>query len=346
MKKNIQILLLLVAFFESKSQEKRVVDSLHLVRTSLLEQKIKSSGKNTFSIDTSIVANYQNLITAYWNMDDDSVLFYGQKSLALSEPISYQKGIANGYNAIGYYFVRNDSSAYGFSCMNKALLIRKHIQDYYGICRTLSSIGLYTLDYKKGLAYQMEALEIAQDNHVTEMEPAILHNIGDSYSKLNNPAKAIEYYLKAKAINEQPGGNLKFLAANLNSIGMVYSALSRFDKARGYFQEAISLAKKNRSTKRQLEGLCNLPTTYDYTESDKSIPIYLEVIQLAKALNKPEFIRIAYLNLGDVYYFKANYEKALFYDTMAFRMYAEAKDSSNMANIALNIGMVFMQYKQ
>ncbi|MBK7764087.1 MAG: tetratricopeptide repeat protein [Bacteroidetes bacterium] len=328
------------------AQDKRIVDSLETVigRLSLQKQQAKKP-EASFKIDTSIVQLYGELIRLYSNVDNDKMLWYGRKALQLSQAIDYEKGIAIGYNTIGYYYIQSDSVETGKPYCRKALEIRKKIKDYPGICRSLTNLAFAEGYTDQGLAYHKESLQIALAHQLMDAAAAAYHNIGLHYEIAQQPVVAIDYYLKAKQINERPGGNQLYLSRNLMQIGNVYEALLKHQMAVEYYQQALQIARKNHDVKLGISIMMMQAGSYTgMKQYEQSISLYQDVIKQAQELHDESMVYQAYLNLGDAYYTIGKYADALKYDTMAYHHF-EHKDAYMMSVAAANTGMVYHKLK-
>ena len=346
LKKVFVLFFILFTAFNIKAQDRKVADSLESVIVRLSTQKqYANNGAKSFAIDTSIVSVCGELIKLFHNVSFDSILFYGQKTLTISKPIAYEKGMALGYNSIGFYYVKTGKFELGKQYFNMALAISKKIKDDYGLCRSLTGLGFAENFKGNALSFHYEALKVAIENHIIDQIAASYHNIGEYYDNNHNPVAAADNYLKAIKINEQPGGNLHYLKMNYWSLGIVYENLLKHKKAIENYNHALKVAQQLHEKSAELNIMIMIAGSFGGMEQyDTAISIYLSSIKLAKELKRESLMYQAITNLGDTYYFIGRYKEALHYDTMAYNYYLN-KDDYYAIVVAINTGMVYTKLK-
>ncbi|KOY85693.1 hypothetical protein AD998_05585 [bacterium 336/3] len=101
--------------------------------------------------------------------------------------------------------------------------------------------NLYNLQnqYKEGLSKNLEALTIYEQIGNTTSQATTLNNIGFGYKKLQDNSKAIEYFEKSIALQNQQGlKNKSDYRTVLINVAILYQAEKNFSQAKKYLLEA------------------------------------------------------------------------------------------------------------
>ncbi len=150
---------------------------------SLLAELPKAKG------DTNEVNLLKDLSYAYYTINPDKGIEYGEQGLKLAKDIDWKKYEADFYNRLA-------------------------------INNTVKS------NYLKALEYFSKALKIYEELGKKKERAVILGNMGVVYMYQSDYSKAIEYYGKALKINKELG-NKSGVATNLGNMGELYLALSQ-----------------------------------------------------------------------------------------------------------------------
>ncbi len=119
------------------------------------------------------------------------------KSLKIDEELGDKNGMSSDYSNIGnaYIILGNFNKSMEFN--QKALKISEELGDKNGMCWILWSIAkLYIkLDkYNEAVDYATKSLLISKEIGDLEVEKLAYQNLSLSFEKLQNPAKALEFY--------------------------------------------------------------------------------------------------------------------------------------------------------
>jgi class 3 adenylate cyclase len=196
-------------------------------------------------------------------------------------------------------------------------------------------------DYAKALEYYQKALAI---NEELGNKPGIainLGNIGNVYNHLSDYAKALEYFEKALSINEELGNKLG-VASNLVNIGIVYWHLTDYAKALEYAQRSLTIYEEL-GVKGGIAGcLDNIAAVY-YSRSDyvKSLEYIHKALAINEELGSKSAVAVGLDHIGLVYWKLSDYANALEYFQKSLAINEELGDKSSIANTLGNIGNVF-----
>ncbi|WFE20515.1 tetratricopeptide repeat protein [Solwaraspora sp. WMMD937] len=126
-----------------------------------------------------------------------------------------------------------------------AAVADRHDLGHVGTTNNLAATYFATHDYRRAAAGFAEALRIARDKGLTEVEGATLHNLGAAHLNAGDAARAITLLRQSLDITEQA----RFLAgqaATLLRLGNAHQALHQYDAAVTCYTDALRRAEQGR----------------------------------------------------------------------------------------------------
>ncbi|HKR05097.1 MAG TPA: tetratricopeptide repeat protein [Bacteroidia bacterium] len=274
----------------------------------------------TSAADTNKANALYDLSFSYVNSSPDSVLFYGEQALELSKKISYQKGIANAYYALGAgnfrkgdikkaerYF--NDCAGIAKKTGNKTLAIKAYIG--------LGNSNYVTGEIDTAIECWQKGVLVAEEINDLPRLATLLNNIGNLNSLQERRREAISYYNKSLRISYQlkDTGNLALASSNLAEN---YRVLEVLDSARLYADSALFFAEKINDlyTQSLMWGALGL-IEFKLKNYDGALPYLRKSLASFKTKgNKAEAGEL--LNaLGQVYFHQNKIDSALYYHIKA-----------------------------
>ncbi|MEL6256004.1 MAG: hypothetical protein AAFR87_28625, partial [Bacteroidota bacterium] len=172
--------------------------------------------------------------------------------------------------------------------------------------------------YEEALVRKKEALRRTQEASIEPIIGYVCKDLGNIYLQLNKLDSAELYVKKALEISEEQ--NRFFFIAGETYV--VYSQVllqaKRYPEAIKAGNRAKELADKTNAKLLELEANESLSKIYqELTESELAIQYALRAKKLAKYLNSPEKMVIAYNRLQDLYLATKDFEKAYEYQSLA-----------------------------
>lgn len=290
------IIFILLSFYLSEA--KTTIDSL-------------TNELTNYSKDDTIKANLlQDLAWEYVRTEPNKSILFSNKLIALSKKINYPIGEANGNSnkATAFqYLTEYDSSIYYHE---KALEIRKAINDQYGVAVSYNNLGIiYTSQnkFKNALDLWLKSISIKEkllkEENTENLRISIGYaygNISSLFSNMENNKKAIEYIKKSinilKKTNDKWGQMMGYgnLANEMKKTG-------NFNEAFLLYDTAIVYAKNLESTFDLSLHLYNygeaLSEFGKYNEAESKIN---EALALQKKIEDNEGIALSYLTLSGI----------------------------------------------
>lgn len=267
----------------------------------------------TSKADTNQVLLLLTISSQFWTVDLDSFEVYGQKALALSQKLNYQKGKVLAYQKLGSAFLRKndlvkalENFQFGLKISetekNTALLalcnfniagvyynqpdtnlaikyysiacdLYKNVNDKGREAACYNNLGNLTRDFTQALQYQKKALQIQGETNDLVGSGYTLNNIGILFCMNNNETEGLNYFIKALDVKEKTN-DLMGMSGVIINIGSIYEDQNNFAQAKAYFEKGLTIAEQ---------------------------------------IGQAEWIRNANKNLSDLYKKNGMFEKSLFY---------------------------------
>lgn len=221
--------------------------------------------------DTNKINLLSKLSYNYPYINPDEGLRYGHQALELAEKLSWVRGVADSYSAIGANYANKADYASALNYEYKALKIYEQLKDLprqAGMLRNIAIVLRTSKNRTKALEYALNALNIYQNLNDSTSMALMYGNIANVYYSLKNKEKVIEYNFKALDLYEKLK-NAQGTARIIGNIANFYAGEGEFNKAMVYYFDALrketGLGNKNGVTR----NMGNIGETYlDIYRSD------------------------------------------------------------------------------
>jgi serine phosphatase RsbU (regulator of sigma subunit) len=251
--------------------------------------------------DTSRVRLLNEFAYSLENSNLDSAILISNESLALSQKLSWQEGIASAECALGVFYDDKGDKAKAFALEDSALASFSRLNLPLRIANADNVLGnLYAeqSDHFKALLFYQKALDIYIRLNARKKMGDIYNNVGLVYDEQGNFTKAAENYFKALAFYDETKQRGASAAAYTN-LGNLYSEQSNSEKAFEYHLKALEIDKemgKGYSISLDYSNLGNL--YLEKREEAKSLAYFFEALALDKEMDREENVGNCYLNIG------------------------------------------------
>lgn len=206
------------------------------------------------------IAVYVDLGFAYWQVDADSALWYGEEVLKLATDIEQQKGQMEGHNIKGIAYWAKGNYPEAIDAYRKGLAIAQSDTAFaYAIPSLLTNIGICFKEigsYDKALDNYLNALSLVKNNPVTYA--STLNNIGLIYQELHQYDKALSYHQQALAVADTFTRYPRVKVSIRNNIGNVHFHQKAWTKAEASFLQALEEARAVGAKGAEADALNNL----------------------------------------------------------------------------------------
>ncbi len=173
------------------------------------------------SNDTSRVLQMADISYNYAYTDKDSSFLYGQMALKKAGAINFTRGRANALAGLGNCFVRQG-------------------------------------DYPKALQYQLQALQLSEENHFEREKAISMLELGYTYQALSDNAKSFDFYKRAEKIFEKIASPGDFAQENKIGLSSQYIIANKKDSALTLLLKQYNDPKAQSLRYVTLHSLCDL----------------------------------------------------------------------------------------
>lgn len=299
--------------------------------------------------DTNKVLLLCELSRAYFQIEPDKGVVYGNHALKLSKELDYQHGILKANSALGRCYAVQNQLPQALKYFDAMLAQARKMKSNEDIGNALVSVAnVYNEkgEYKKALEHLMKA-DTAYKMAGMENRYYVMNNIGSVYIRMSRFDEALPYVLEAMRMEKADQAIPGRLAIAYENAGSIYNKIGEHDKSLYYFFQALDITEKIGNRVSYTNTLSNIGATYFTIASTegvkKSLPDSLKnnrenllkaidyskrALKISYEMNTP-YIRInTFRNLSQSYALLGNYEEGFKY----LNKYIEIKDTLNEMN--------------
>lgn len=225
--------------------------------------------------DTNRVIILNKLSLSYYNTKLSGLRQYGSEALMLSTKLNYSSGQAVAYKNLGLGFLAANANPMALDYFNRSLTIFVSLHDRLNSARVLNNIGYY-------------------------------------YGVIKDHQQELSYLLQAYD-EAKNAGNIGVKAVILGNIGNSYERSGQFEKARDYYNQALTLAQKQNIITSVVTTYCNLASVSLKEKKYSQAMDYCQKVLAMKTKSdnfKPRDLANIYSVQGKVFYKLKQYDKA------------------------------------
>jgi len=226
MRKTVSIVVFLISTVIAQAQVEK--------RDSLL--KLLPAAKE----DTGKAMLLLRIADSYEANNQDSSIYYLEKSKAVSDGLKFKIGIYHYYAQSAIVSFTKGDYNLSMSQSHSALDLARQLNDSGLIINMLNNTGIvyqYLGQFDKQLDYTLQALAIIEKKNRKEKLFAMYHNVENGYYKLKQYRKSADYCLSAVKLHQQYGSNA-YINRIYATLGQSYASLKLTDSALYYYQMA------------------------------------------------------------------------------------------------------------
>lgn len=200
------------------------------------------------------------------------------------------------------------------------------------------------VSYEKGLVAMTEATEAGVADRKRGIA-AICSNMGLIYRSMGDGAKALEYFQKDLALQEERGDQ-EGVANAYNNIGNVYDDQSNNARALEYYQKGLALQETLNDESGMATSYNNIGNVYlNQGAHEKALEFYNKSLDLRRKLNDRGGIAIALANIGLVYQEQDQPRLALGYVWKSIDILESIGQSPELATSYYSLGFLYANQK-
>lgn len=163
----------------------------------------------------------------------------------------------------------------------------------------------------KALEYFQKDLAIQEERGDQEGIANAYNNIGNVYDDESNTARALEYYQKALVLQEAQNHELG-MATSYNNIGNVYLNQDDYDKALEFYNKALLLHQKLNDQRGRAIAFTNIGLVYQMLNQPRQSVGYIrKSIDILEQIGENPELATSYYSLGFLYSSEKEYSKAI-----------------------------------
>ena len=273
---------------------------------------------STAKDDTAKITIFKKLSGYYYEAEVDSLKYFADEMIALSQKLKDDKGFIAGYRTLGIYY--NDKGDQKKSEVNylKALEIAKRINNPLILSKLYNDLAILYMgtDLHKALNYAMQSVKTAEQ------------------------------------INDT--GNIMYA---YNTLGVLFNGMRQFDQALHYDKLSLEMGRNRDSPTGIAATLHNIGEDYHSLKMDSLAEIYIDsALAINLKYNNKSYLNANYSVLTDIYlnrkdssskeiHFASNLEKALDFMLKGLKLSLEQGKLDDIASASLNVGAVYYELK-
>jgi signal transduction histidine kinase/Tfp pilus assembly protein PilF len=271
----------------------------------------------TDSLAPQIIPEYQYLLYKAYELD-----------------FSYTKA-SNGHTGYSYYL----------NALELAM-IAGETSNFIDLLDSLGVDARNKAGYLQSIRVHEFELQLADSLGNPQQKAKALNNLGVVHRRIDDYAKASDYYLKAKETGNAHQLD-RSLSIALNGLGNIEFMLGNYDKALGYFRQGLQLEQTNNGTRGVAINLNNIGNVFlMQNDLERAMEYFMLSLELNRDIKSSKGIAINYHDIGIVYLLKKDYLRALSFLDNALEWHSKEEDTYLMAITNKTKGEVYLALQQ
>lgn len=198
-------------------------------------------------------------------------------------------------------------------------------------------------DPASALIYAQNALNLSTTIKYTEGQSKSLGALANTFSKMGNYPKALEFNLRKLKLEEK-GNNPRNLAFALINIGIVYRYQEEYKEALKYYYKSDSVIMKNNIEDAKYFIYMNLGDIYDRLDiTDSAFSYFNKSLIISNSLKNDDYIGNSMTGLGHTYFKQGNSSFSLLYYRTAIEYLTNANNVEVLCEAALGLATLYQQ---
>jgi signal transduction histidine kinase len=170
-----------------------------------------------------------------------------KQGIKLSEQLSFTRGRFENYFSLASSFqgqAQFDSAIFYFHMARSAAIVASDISGQAKVYSALGHCFMRKTSMDSARYYLDKGLALAQKIKNYRIEAGIYNNYGNVYLEESNYQQALDYFIRAVKLFEQPLQDAYGQCLALSNIGNIEYRLGNYDKALNYASQSMQLAKQ------------------------------------------------------------------------------------------------------
>lgn len=287
------------------------------------------------------VKTLNELFKAHLRSDPVEAIGYASQALAVANDVDDKRGMAAAYNNLGVAYRNQGALDKALEYYITSLQLYTSLDNQEGIATTKNNIAtIYMIkkDYAQAMRYLEESYNLLAMMKDEVRLVGSMNNLGNLYSDIQLFEKAQDYYSKAYQLAARQGTTY---ADPLINMGNIQFKQGNYQRAVGYYEQALEIEKQNNNRIGILNIVTNLGITFTKAKQPRRATPYLEeALKIADELQAqtmlPTIYKAAAENYSNQGKWKEAYETQLKYDAAREQVHSE-ESSRNIAQMEMLI---------
>lgn len=259
------------------------------------------------------------LAEKYWKIETNASYNYTKEAIQIAEGTGDSLNLAEALHNLGrYHFVVGEPEE-ALECYFKSLAISEKISYTKGIGKSYNSIGLAYWSRKEfdiAIEYIANSQEYFIQINDLDLLASAINNLGVIYGEREDFEKSLSYFIESYKIVKQLKNNQK-IVVRLSNIGYVYEMMNDYPKALLYYNYSLRLADSLHSGYDKANVMINIGSVNQKLKNyEKAIQILKEALEISRDINAKLLAQESLRQLYSLYNNLGNTKKALEYHVL------------------------------
>jgi tetratricopeptide (TPR) repeat protein len=292
---------------------------------------------NKKSADTLLISAYNDLGIEYASADFDKSKRYIQQAFNKAKETNNKRGMAGAKNCLGiaYYYRKEYDSA--LACYKTALALNKEVGHYWGQASAMHQIGViykFKSEYSQALQAFDKSKNLFQTLKDSVAMAKSIEQLGATYHLMGHHQQGTQYYLQSVHLFERMHDTLGIARSYNHLSTMLIEQEENYTKALIYLDKAWVLLQKNQNKNETSAIRMGQASCYYHLKLyDKALQCALNALQQRELLGNSKTIASAQALIGEIYFGKGDYKKALNYLNTAISNFTTEGDYRSKTKI-------------
>lgn len=209
--------------------------------------------------------------------------------------------------------------------------------------------SIFSLKGEDNLAldYLNQALDISQNQNLSEKTGNILTNMGKINLKLGDYSEALKNTKQAYSLYEQFAPHSQSAVYNLLDIGNIYRHIGDYNDAKYFYEKAYKLSIKNTDFRPVIATLNNLGiVAFHFRDYDIALDHFEHALKLCREKNHKQYEIASLDGIGQVYTAKGDFKKAIIVHQEALNVAKVIGEPESEAKELLSLGKDYFELAQ
>lgn len=277
------------------------------------------SSSKEYQKDSIEIESYIEKSVAYRSQFKlDSSIVFSSKAIQLARDKKHTSLLGRALMREGITYYKKTDYTTALEKYNEAINCFEKVKDTSSIASTYANLGsLHSQQnkHKEAMTYFFKAIDLYKKLDSPKREIISLFNISLISFRQKMYDKSAEYCFRIQEIIKE--NNLgDYLNTNIeNQLGNIYYTKGDLKKASYHFERTLVFSKEKKDIRRQVLSLVNLGAIYlDTKQLDKAEKSYKEALDIMNSIEATLAEKsVIYIGLGDTYYKKKQFSKAILY---------------------------------